>query len=50
LLSDVQTKAARNYIIFGLLALLAMLAAVLGGRLFIQRPVNALLNAIDRWR
>jgi two-component sensor histidine kinase len=50
LLSEIDASARRNYMLLGAAALVAFLAAGLGGRLFIQRPVAELLDVIDRWR
>lgn len=49
-LAEVRAGAMRNYVLLGLIALLAFLSAAAGERLFIRRPMNELLGTIERWR
>lgn len=49
-LAEVRASAVRNYFLLGLVALLAFLAAAIGERLFIRRPMSELLSTIGRWR
>lgn len=49
-LAQVRARAMRNYLLLGLAALLAFLAAAIGERLFVRRPISELLSTIDRWR
>jgi two-component sensor histidine kinase len=49
-LAEVRAGAVRNYFLLGLVALLAFLAAAIGERLFIRRPMSELLSTIARWR
>lgn len=49
-LAQLQASAVRNYLLLGLVACLAFLAAALGGRSFIRQPISELLATIGRWR
>lgn len=48
--AQVRDNAIRNYVLFGLVAIVAIAASVLGSRAFIHRPMTALLSTIQRWR
>lgn len=48
--ADVDQATQRGFILIGLGAALALTAALLGGRMFIRRPVNRLLRAADAWQ
>lgn len=50
ILAELRAQALANYLLLGLIALLTFVAAVLGGRLFIHRPVAHLLAVIGAWR
>lgn len=47
-LAKVRASAMRNYVLLGLVALLAFLAAAVGERFFIRRPMTELLGTIAR--
>lgn len=48
-LAEVRKNAMRNYVLFGLVATIAIVASALGSRAFIHRPMTALLSTIQRW-
>lgn len=49
-LIEMRASAKRNYMLFALAAILAFVAAAIGGHLFIRRPVTGMLGTIARWR
>lgn len=49
-LAEVRASAVRNYLLFGLVAILAIVASALGARAFIRQPMSELLTTIKRWR
>ena len=48
--ADIDAATRRGLILIGLGAVLALVAAVLGGTAFIRRPVRRLLQAASAWR
>lgn len=49
-MAGVAASARRGLLLIGLGVLLALLAARVGGRAFVVRPVEILLRAAERWR
>ncbi len=49
-MAAIDNATRRGVVLIGLGAALALLAAGLGARLFIRRPVDALLSAAEAWR
>ncbi len=49
-LAAVRAGAMLNYALFGLVAMLAAIAAFWGGRAFIRRPMDEILATLERWR
>lgn len=50
ILTDLRAKALRSFLLLGLIALLSLGAAALGGRLFIHKPAAHLLAVVNAWR
>lgn len=49
-LAEVRVSAVRNYLLFGMVAILAIVASALGARAFIRQPMSKLLMTIEQWR